>query len=155
MARPQGRVIMAEELQRSTADAIRLWIQAVGVPVVVLAFGAWQFWLKEVVWPAQAPVNLSTELRVKEAGTISTTERDVNGLQAIELEITAGNPSSRKLFLLGNLWVAHGITIKSPNKGNWMEAMEPHLNTDHRIVGGKFYSTTPPVTLAARECFHG
>lgn len=139
--------------KRSRSETLRLWIQAVGIPLAVAGLGVLQFWLIQVKWPSQAPVNVTTELQVKEAGLIGAKTRETNGLEAIELEITALNPSTRKLYLLKNLWVAHGITIKPPAAGNWMKVMEDHLNGDHRIAGGKHYSTRPPVTIAAGNAF--
>jgi len=146
---------LAEVAQRSRSETVRLWIDAVGIPLVLALLGLWQFWLKEVKWPAQAPVNLTAEISVKDAGdgAISrAAENADHGLQAIELEVTARNPSTRPIFLLNNLWVAYGVKI-DPAKPNWREAMEDRLNGDHRIVGGEHYATTPPVPVGVGNAF--
>jgi hypothetical protein len=117
--------------------------------------GLWQFWLKEIKWPAQAPVNLTAELSIKDAGSGAMPGKAADsddGLQAIELEVTARNPSTRPIYLLNNIWVAYGIKIDS-GKLKWMDGMEVQLNGDHRIIGGKHYSTTPPVPVAVGNVF--
>jgi hypothetical protein len=38
--------VMAGNNKRSKSETIRLWIEAVGIPVVIAALGLWQFWLK-------------------------------------------------------------------------------------------------------------
>ena len=148
---------MADAPARSTGESIRLWIQAVGIPVVVAVLGLWQFWLKEVAWPSEAPVNLTTELSVKEAGFGKASARESNredlGLEAIELQVTARNPSTRPIYLLTNIWAACGITIKPPKTKDWRGAMESQINGDHQIVGGEHYSTAYPVLVAAGNVF--
>jgi hypothetical protein len=134
---------------------VRLWIDAVGIPLVLALLGLWQFWLKEVKWPAQAPVNLTAELSIKDVGSGATPGEAPNsedGLQAVELEVTARNASTRSIYLLNNLWVAYGVKIDS-GKPDWREAMESHLNGDHRIVGGEHYATTPPIPVAVGNAF--
>jgi hypothetical protein len=146
---------MAEK-PRSRSETVRLWIDAIGIPVVLALLGLWQFWLKEVRWPAQAPVNLTAELSVKDAGkgAFSSESSQANSdLQAIELEVTARNPSSRAICLLDNLWIAYGVKISSPDRKDWLEAMETEINGNHQIIGGAHYGAGHPVPVAAGNVF--
>jgi hypothetical protein len=46
---------------------IREWTTTVAV-VIGVCVGIYQWWLKEVLFPANAPVNVTTDVNVKEAG---------------------------------------------------------------------------------------
>jgi hypothetical protein len=148
---------MAEKAKRSRLESIRLWIKAVGIPVVLALLGLWQFWLKEVRWPGEAPVNLTTELSVREAGFSGASARDDKRedkeLEAIEFEVTARNPSTRGLYLLRNLWVAYGVKIERPQNGDWLQVMADQINGNHQIIAGKYYDADPPVPVATGNVF--
>ena len=138
---------------RKTSESIRLWIEAVGIPVVVAALGVWQFWLKEVVWPSEAPVNLTTDLSVKEAGLKGASGSEGNALEAIELEVTARNPSTRPIYVLNNIWTAYGVSIEVPQNKDWLQIMADELNGDHQIKGGAHYIPRHPIPVAVGNVF--
>jgi hypothetical protein len=148
---------MAGEEKRSKSETVRLWTEAVGIPIALAGLGLLQFWLKEVRWPEEVPVNLTADLSVKDAGFSSPGFEQQAGsepqLEAVELEVTARNPSSRPIYLLNNLWIAYGVKIGAPNNGTWMEDTEKQLNGDHQIVGGKHYRPQHPVPVAAGNIF--
>ncbi len=116
------------------------WIQAL-IFFFVASFGAWQFWLKEVVWPAAAPLNLTTELGVKAAGFQASPGSDnKQQFEAIELVVTARNPSTRNLYLLSNVWVARGIAIDASLKGElWQTAATERIAKYRFAVAGEHY----------------
>lgn len=115
------------------------WIQAV-IFFFVASFGAWQFWLKEVVWPAAAPLNLTTELGVKAAGFQAPGADNKQEFEAIELVVTARNPSTRNLYLLSNVWVARGIEIDASLKGETWQAVATERIAKYQFaVAGEHY----------------
>jgi hypothetical protein len=101
---------MLEQGQR--ASEIRNWVQAFIVVGGVLA-GVWEFVFKEVWMPASAPINITTDVSVKEAGFRGTSsDRRSEQYEAIELFVTAKNPSTRDVFLLNSCWYAEGLSIR-------------------------------------------
>ena len=58
--------------------------------------------------------------------------------------MTARNPSTRPIYLLDNLWIAYGIEISSPDRKDWLEAMEKEINGNHQIMGGA-HSIVPAI----------
>jgi len=61
---------MADELRHSIVDSILAWIRsgiAVGMTVIAGFFTYFAWYYKEVLIPSTAPVNVTTELIVKEA----------------------------------------------------------------------------------------
>lgn len=149
--------VMAGNNKRSKSETVRLWIEAVGIPVVIAALGLWQFWLKEVRWPSEVPVNLTAELSVKDAGFKRANLREEQSsdqkLEAIELEVTARNPSTRPIYLLDNLWIAYGIKITPTHGKDWLGAMETQINGNHQIIGGSHYEAQHPIPVAAGNVF--
>lgn len=146
-----------EAVARNTSETIRLRVQAVGIPLAIAGLGLLQFWLVQVKWPAQAPVNLTTELSVRDAGSseahVAAGGAGETRLQAIELEVTARNPSARTIYLLRNIWAAHGIKVDPNRKEGWLDLMEKQVNGPRRIVGGEHYAPKRPAPIAVGNVF--
>ena len=145
---------MADE-SRSIWESIRLWLTAVGIPVVLAVAGFWQFYLKEVWWPAAA-INLTTEVAIKEVGLNARPETEAKDLEAIELVITARNPSSSAVYLCSNFWLAIGETIggsKQEKDENWIEDMTKAINSDAWSRYGKHYVPKEGVLVAGGQAF--
>jgi hypothetical protein len=139
---------MADEPSRSIWESLRLWLTAVGIPSVLAVAGFWQFYLKEVLWPAAA-INLTTEVTIKEAG-ISTNPKAKN-LEAIQVVITAQNPSSSTIYLCTNYWLAYGLTIGAPKqeKGeDWAEDLSRVINSKSGQLSGKHYIYNERILVA-------
>jgi hypothetical protein len=139
---------MADEPSRSIWESLRLWLTAVGIPSVLAVAGFWQFYLKEVLWPAAA-INLTTEVTIKEAG-ISTNPKAKN-LEAIQVVITAQNPSSSTIYLCTNYWLAYGLTIGAPKqeKGeDWTEDLSRVINSKSGQLSGKHYIYNERILVA-------
>jgi hypothetical protein len=142
---------MADEQKRNLSESVRLWVQAVAIPIVATGISLWQFWLKEYVLPAQAPVNLTTEVTLTEAGDGQVPNRD---LEPVELMITAHNPSTRDVYLLTNYWIAEGIKIGTPKEGeDWLQDNVDAINGGHVINGGKYYRMERPILVASANVF--
>ncbi len=142
---------MADEPSRSISESIRLWSQAVAIPLVLAVAGFWQFYLKEVWWPGAA-INLTAELSVKEAG-LSAAGNGGKKLEAIELVITARNPSSSTVYLLPNYWAAWGVTVDTPQEGSeksddWLEGATELINNRKSLALSK-HSKTVETTLVS------
>jgi hypothetical protein len=90
-------------------SVIRDWIQIV-VILFATAFGVYQFVFKEMWSPKAAPINVTLDLQARKAGE---TRNPVPKRQliALEIKVTAKNPSSRTVYLLTNFWVAHASNI--------------------------------------------
>lgn len=148
---------MAGETSQSTWDQFRLWLAAVGIPAVLAGAGLWQFYLKEVLWPVTA-INLTADVTVKEAGLSAASLAGAGNLEAIELTITAGNPSPTTVFLCANLWEAWGITIGGPppNSGDsndWLEGVKGLLDKKRAPVVGKHYKNEKVTLVAVGTAF--
>jgi len=133
---------MADESSRTTLDFIRLWLNAVLIPLVLAAGGLWQFYLKEVLWPATA-INLSTEVTVKAVGLSGAAPADGKNLQAIELAVSARNPSASTIYLCENYWAAWGLSITAAKDGteankDWPQEMIQQINAKNPtlVIGG-------------------
>jgi hypothetical protein len=102
----------------------REWLTMLAVLIGVGA-GIYQWLLKEVIFPAAAPVNITTDVKVRDAGSKRAGGGAEMELQAIEVAVTARNPSNRQVYLLDDFWAATGMTIEAREiDGNaWREAM--------------------------------
>jgi hypothetical protein len=143
---------MADKPKRSISESVRLWAQAIGIPLVVAGVGLWEFYLKERIWPAQAPVNLTTELTLTETGRAQIANNA--DLEAVELVVTAHNPSPRDVYLLTNYWMAEGIKIGAPKENvDWLQENVDAINGSHVMPDGKYYRNDHPVLVASANVF--
>ncbi len=143
---------MAEESGRSSK--IRDWIQTFFIGAGIVA-GIWQFVFKEIWAPAGAPINLTTEVTVKQAGFKGPVQETSNEqLEAIELTIAARNPSTRDVWLLSNCWYAHGIRISAGKENeDWTNIITAQIKDHAPSYEGAFYEWSKPVAVAAGEVF--
>jgi hypothetical protein len=172
---------MADEPTHSASA--RLWLQAVAIPLVLAVGGFWQFYLKERVWPAAA-INLTTDVTIKEAGlkAAAASSSGSDKLEAIELVITARNPSSSTVYLLANYWVAWGTRISSRQQvsetsddvaalvsqgtgisaaqelseksDDWLEGVADLVSKRHGLVVGKHYTGVDSTLVALGPAFN-
>jgi hypothetical protein len=142
---------MADEPSRSIWESLRLWLTAVAIPGVLAVAGFWQFYLKEVLWPLAA-INLTTEVTIKEAGI--STNLEAKNLEAIQVVITAQNPSSSTLYLCTNFWLAYGLTMGAPKqeKGeDWVEDLTGVINSGSGESPGKHYIYNERILVAGGQ----
>src|SRR5437763_12580581 len=95
---------------RSFEERLNTWVQILGI-LIAAGWGIWTFIYKEIKVPKSAPVNISLNLQLKKVETNPSRQ----GLTAVEMKISATNPSSREIYLLPNAWVAYGGHINSEN----------------------------------------
>lgn len=153
----QEAIIMADESSRSAWDHIRLWLAAVGIPIVLALASFWQFYLKEIWWPVTA-INLTTEVTVKEAGLSAASVPEARNLEAIELVIAARNPSSSNVYLCANFWEAWGITIGGPKPNSedskdWPEGVSDLLDERSALATGRHYTNNQRTLVSAGTAF--
>jgi hypothetical protein len=99
---------MAES--QSKGKTIQTWVQTVFIIIAGL-WGIYTFIYKEIRVPRAAPINISVNLDLKEIGTQDAEGGEQGELSAIEMKISARNPSSRPVYLLSNMWFAEGVKI--------------------------------------------
>lgn len=98
---------MNDPLQHDTAKTINTWVQT----IAILGAAIWAlstFVFKEVLIPKAAPINISLNLQLKKIGAKAVRKAD---LVAIEMRISATNPSSRTVYLFPTYWIANGYRI--------------------------------------------
>ena len=106
---------MEKESKKSKATGIREWVQF-ALLLFASAWAIWTFVFKEVMAPRSAPINITMNLDLKEVGARpQETAEEQESLSAVEMKISAKNPSSRTIYLLRSAWVATGYKIASSN----------------------------------------
>lgn len=103
--------------KRDWLETLKISMEIVGI--VVASFWAYYTFRQEkVVIPASAPVNITMELGLKEVGGTSGKNKDEKSqegtLSAIEMRVSARNPSSRSVYLHLSQWTAEGLKIADP-----------------------------------------
>jgi len=137
------------------ASEIRDWLQAL-IVVAGVAGGFYQFVFREMLLPAAAPINLSTEVTVREAGFRSSRGAERNEQYgAIELTITAKNPSSRDIYLLANCWYVQGLTntLKNRSVEAFTSTVTDRINKRQTVDEGAYYEIKKVSLVAAGGAF--
>ena len=93
---------------RSLGERINTWMQIAAL-FIAACWGFWTFYHKEYSAPKAAPVNISLNLQLKRIEGNTTNK----GLTAVEMRVSAMNPSSRQIWLLPSAWAAYGINIEN------------------------------------------
>jgi hypothetical protein len=150
---------MAEQPRQTISEGIRVWLAAVGIPVVLAVVSFWQFYLKEVWWPASA-INLTTELSMKEAGSSVSEAAGTKNLKAIELSISARNPSSSTVYLCANYWAVWGVSVNAPIQGSdknedWLSGVSEPISKRDPTVVGKHFKRDKRTLIAVGNVFVG
>lgn len=88
------------------------WLTRLHIAAILGAavWAGWTFYFKDIFIPQSAPVNISLDLALKKVGP--GTSQSNSSLVAIEMRISATNPSTREVWLLPSIWTVHGIKIK-------------------------------------------
>jgi hypothetical protein len=94
--------------KRSFGETVNTWVQTIGILIAAI-WGFYTFVYKEIELPSSAPVNISLNLQLKkiESGPL------VGDLSAVEMKVSATNPSPRKISLLPTVWIAYGANINA------------------------------------------
>jgi hypothetical protein len=134
---------MAVPSGRSLGQEINSWVTTFGI-LIAAAWGGYTFFYKEILLPNSAPVNISIDLQLKKIGQMGPNGAQVNeasdrpngaqGIEkkkqliAVEMRMSAINPSPRDVYLLPSTWVAIGIVDKMSDQGLPDERAEEVLN---------------------------
>jgi hypothetical protein len=109
---PQTAIKTMSDLEKKGfAGNFHAWVQTAGI-IVASAWGVYVFAYKEIAIPKSAPVNVSIDLQLQKTGKNYINVVDEKSLIAVEMQASASNPSTRKVYLLPNYWVVYGIRIR-------------------------------------------
>lgn len=123
------------------------------IPILIAGIGVWQFYLKEIIWPSTA-INITTDLSLKRAGFDEAVDNRSSELEAIELVISAYNPSSSTIFLLNNYWTASAVPVDhTENSEEWKEGLDELINNRFSYALGKHYKKGGAVLVAGGSVF--
>jgi hypothetical protein len=101
---------MADSRERGFDEKVNNWVQTFGI-IAAAAWALYTFVYKEYWFPHSVPVNVSINLKLQKTGDIIQDKKYKNGLAAIELHISANNPSSQTTFLLPSVFIIYGYKI--------------------------------------------
>jgi hypothetical protein len=100
---------MATSEERNFGRGLNTWVQTIGI-LIAAAWGAYAFIYKEVLLPKSAPVNISMNLQLKKIGPGGSEKGNKEKqLFAVEMRVSATNPSPRQVYLLTSAWIAYGF----------------------------------------------
>lgn len=134
--KPRHSSKILDRMQTLVPSEIRNLVQTLAF-VALSGAGIWEFVLKEIIWPNAAPINLTTEVTLKEVGFSNAGGGESTGpFEAIEVAVTAKNPSTLDVYLLGNCWYAKGFKfrMREENK-DWVTAINNPMRPD--ALGGR------------------
>jgi hypothetical protein len=94
--------------ERVFIDSFSKWIQTIGI-IIAAGWGVYTFIYKEIKVPTSAPINISVNMQLKKVGT----GKPKGKLVAVEMRVSATNPSPRKVYLLPSAWMVWGIQMSA------------------------------------------
>lgn len=167
---------MTTPSEQSFAQKINTWLQTIGI-VVAAAWGAYTFIYKDIMLPKAAPVNVTVDLQLKKIGQPNLQMKHGKNsedkvLIAIEMDVSATNPSSREVALLPSLWTAYGRKVEAnpqnpdfskdissvinAKQGIQVEKETTYLSSSIVAVGRLFADTSlkPNERIARKIVFH-
>ena len=103
---------MTELRAASVGLAFQSWATTIGI-IIAGVWAVYTFVYKEIIIPETSPINVSVNLSIKEAGTASDNPTG-SALSAVEVALTASNPSARTVYILGGAFAIFGQHVTSP-----------------------------------------
>lgn len=154
MADPASASTPASKGESTFTENFNKWVQSIGI-IIAAAWGAYTFVYKEIRVPKSAPVNISINLQLKKLGTANPKK----ALVAVEMRVSASNPSSRRTYLLQNKWMVWGYranTKKPEDPATFYDRTATQMNaqlgnsserhtrwsTRSVVAGGSLFSDT-------------
>jgi hypothetical protein len=127
MASPASAPVTETKPKSTFTENFNKWVQSIGIIVAAL-WGAYTFVYKEIAVPKSAPVNISINLQLRKLSTA----KPKKALVAMEMRVSASNPSSRRIYLLQNKWMVWGYTAnpKKPEDPDCFYARTADLMND-------------------------
>ena len=145
---------MTNSQQRSFGQELNTWVQTIGI-IAAAMWGAYTFIYKEITIPKSAPVNITVDLQLRKAGTCGLIKKEEEPLIAVEMKVSATNPSSREVHLFPSAWIAYGYKIDPEDKSDSMfcKGAVVSLNSRQGIFIERHSSLTSYSIVAAGSLF--
>ena len=102
---------MADSRERGLDEKVNNWVQTAGIIAAAIWAILYTFVYKEYWFPKSVPVNVSINLKLQKTGNVIQGTKYKNGLAAIEMNVSANNPSSQITFLLPSVFIVYGYKI--------------------------------------------
>jgi len=113
---------MPDSKEKSFSEKFNTWIQTIGIiigSIIISFWGVYTFYYEKVWLPQSAPVNISINFTLKKAGmNYINDDRRRTKLIAIEMKVSATNPSSRQIYLFPSAFIVHGCKVRSSSLKN-------------------------------------
>jgi len=106
---------MADSRERGLDEKLNNWVQIAGICAAAVWAILYTFVYKEYWFPKSVPVNVSINLKLQKTGNVIQGTKYKNGLAAIEMSVSANNPSSQTTFLLPSVFIVYGYKIIDPD----------------------------------------
>jgi len=146
---------MATISNKSFIHEFSAWVQTIGI-IIAAIWGAYTFIFKEIVLPKSAPVNVSVDLQLKriEVRDFKMRREYNKSLVAVEMTVSATNPSSRLVYLQPNIWIASAAIIRKMSKTpNFIQQINDSINKEDLNIKEKHawsYSPIPEPVAVGR-----
>jgi hypothetical protein len=101
---------MADFRERGFDEKLNTWVQTTGIIIAAL-WGFYTFVWKEYWVPQSVPVNASVSLKLQKTGEGIQAKKQEKGFDAIEINISAKNPSSQITHLFPSVFIIYGYKI--------------------------------------------
>jgi hypothetical protein len=121
--------------EKSFGEKLNTWVQTVGIliaSIIASIWGIYAFIYKEIIIPKSAPVNVTLELSLNKRGMCGIKESKQPGsLVALEMKVTAKNPSSRTVYLLPSAFIVFGyhVAISHLENGDFLREISENKIT--------------------------
>lgn len=144
---------MAALPERTFGQELNIWVQTIGI-LIAAAWGGYTFIYKEILVPKSAPVNISLSLQLKKIGPGGAERTDKNNQRvAVEMRISATNPSPRQVYLLSSAWVAFGYVDSASDGALFAEDAERALNAHEEHDAQRHERVTQSTVVAVGDLF--
>ncbi|MCP9787364.1 hypothetical protein [Cyanobium sp. N5-Cardenillas] len=130
------------------SDLLHLWIQSAGI-LVASVWGIYTFVWQDILVPSWAPAAINLDLSLTPIEGRTTT---ADGSE-MALNITATNPSSRKLYLLSNVWQLVGIHRKAVTEKEFIHLGNRTLRDVPLLQAERLIRNETSPTLAVGRIF--
>ena len=134
----------------SVGQAFQSWATTLGI-IIAGVWAVYTFIYKEIIIPETSPINVSVNLSIKEAGTASDNPTGPD-LSAVEVALTATNPSARTVYILGGAFGIFGQRITSPEESDkFIDAVRADISTSGGYYAEKYAKASAAELLAGGQ----
>jgi hypothetical protein len=97
---------------------LNTWVQIIGIAIAA-GWGAYTSNYKEMMLPRAAPVIVTVDLQLQKIDRPNSQHQGENkALVAVEMTVSATNPSSRQVYLFPSVWLAYGLKVDALRKNH-------------------------------------